>query len=333
MAILTPLTFDEIERCARTFGITPTKATGVLAGSVNTNFDIVDGHGARWFLRVYEEQDIAGATRDARLLGRLAASGVRTPSPRERVDGAGFVGTFRGKAICLFPYVVGVHRCQASVAPPDVHAVGSALAAMHRVGEGFDVSEGLTVASRFSLDALVQRLTSLDERSLTREIRRAREQLLARLDELSKFVPASRPLPLVHGDLFRDNVLFDEDGRPTLLDFESASIGFAAYDLAVTILAWTFGDHLDASLVSSLVAGYERTRPLGRDEIADLPSFAAMACVRFATTRITDYELRPRGSGAYKDYRRWLSRLEAVDRSFGLRGADLDSTLRDIWPK
>jgi homoserine kinase type II len=38
-----------------------------------------------------------------------------------------------------------------------------------------------------------------------------------------------------------------------------------------------------------------------------------MVALRFTVTRITDYELRPRGSVVYKDYRRFLARLLAIE--------------------
>ena len=46
-----------------------------------------------------------------------------------------------------------------------------------------------------------------------------------------------------------------------------------------------------------------------------------MAALRFAVTRITDYELRPRGVVAFKDYRRFLRRLDAVEE-WGREGWD-----------
>ncbi|MBL8741951.1 MAG: phosphotransferase, partial [Myxococcales bacterium] len=120
MAILTALGPNEIERVARDFGVDVVDAEGVLAGSVNTSFRVVDGDGRRFWLRVYEEQDHTGALREARLLARLAASGVATPAPiafREEAGGAGerrYVATVRDKPVCLFPFVEGNHRCQAS---------------------------------------------------------------------------------------------------------------------------------------------------------------------------------------------------------------------------
>jgi homoserine kinase type II len=318
MAILTALRPDEIQRVTAAFGVDTVEAKGVLAGSVNTSFLVVDGGRRRFWLRVYEEQDHTGASREARLLSRLAAAGVSTPAPlplaSQRETGEGerrFVATVRDKPACLFPFVEGKHRCQASVTRADVEAVGAALGRVHRVGESFEASEGLTGASRFSFADLRDRLEKLPK-DLAPDVQDASRLLAARVDEL-----ASRPLtssvPLVHGDLFRDNVLFTESGV-TLLDFESAAIGSAAFDLMVTLLAWCFGDELNHDLCRALIAGYQAVRPLPPTEIADLYDQGRVACVRFATTRITDYELRPRGLGMFKNYRRFLDRLAVIER-------------------
>jgi homoserine kinase type II len=89
--------------------------------------------------------------------------------------------------------------------------------------------------------------------------------------------------------------------------------------LMVTVLAWCFGDRLDLALARAMLSGYARVRPLADDEAADLHAEGSFAALRFAVTRITDFELRPRGSGVYKDYRRFLARAAALD-ALGARG-------------
>src|SRR6185295_5470818 len=80
------------------------------------------------------------------------------------------------------------------------------------------------------------------------------------------------PLGLIHGDLFIDNVLFhaapgaapdpaQASTLTALLDFELASWGRLAYDLAVTLLAFAFGrDDFRPELVRAMLAGYASVR-------------------------------------------------------------------------
>ena len=43
---------------------------------------------------------------------------------------------------------------------------------------------------------------------------------------------------LIHADLFRDNVLFENENISGLLAFHHASIGYCIYDLAVIAIDW-----------------------------------------------------------------------------------------------
>ena len=131
---------------------------------------------------------------------------------------------------------------------------------------------------------------------------------------------AGVPEGVIHGDLFRDNVLWRAtegegyDEIAALLDFESASDGRFVYDLAVTVLAWSMGDELDVDLATAIVRGYERGRPLEEIERRAFRAELAIAALRFTTTRITDYAMRS-GGGArvIKDWRRFYRRFQAVE--------------------
>jgi homoserine kinase type II len=128
---------------------------------------------------------------------------------------------------------------------------------------------------------------------------------------------------VIHSDLFRDNVLWTRQGELlALLDFESACDGAFAYDVMMTIAAWCFGSSYDLELVRAFLGGYQAVRPLDRDEVAALRVEGAVACLRIATTRITDFSLRAEpGKPPVRDYRRFLTRLSALE------GGDLDACL------
>lgn len=316
MAVLTQLGDDELRALAAHYGVALRSARGVLAGSVNTNHELVGLDGRRWFLRLYEEQGVEGARRECALVRRLATAGLPTPAPSPSLDGGGPVATWNGKAAALYPFVEGEHLCQARVQPEHTAAVGAALARIHSLGERFSPAERseLTAPSRFSGQALLARLVAVLDGPAPPEVHADAATILTRLEALSAKPDTAPELPVVHGDLFRDNVLFDASGAiVALLDFESASRGTASFDVAVTLLAWCFGSELELDLVAGFFRGYAGVRALRPRELAALPRGLELACLRFATTRITDYELRPAGLGVRKDYRRWLARLAALD--------------------
>jgi homoserine kinase type II len=313
MALLTPVSLADARRVGALYGLNVTDARPLLAGSVNTNIQLALAGGGHAFLRVYEEQGHEGAAADARLLAHLAARGVVTPEPIPlRGDpGGGFLAEHAGKPVALFPWVEGEILCQARVTPAAAAQVGAALARIHLAGASFAAPK----ASRFGAAQLAARIASLRAMALAPDLAATVERLALRLDRHASRGPAAGApgLGLVHGDLFRDNVLWREGTIAALLDFESASLESYPFDLMVTILAWCFGDRLDPALARALAQGYASVRPVPEAEADRLHAEGSYAALRFAITRITDFELRPQGSGVRKDYRRFLARADALD--------------------
>jgi homoserine kinase type II len=312
MAVLTNVTDDDVRRVLSAYGAGATAALrrveGIAGGSVNSNFALQLESG-RLFLRLYEERDRTGAEGETAMLDRLARAGVPTPAPLRRVDGA-FVSVVRGKPAAIFPWRDGRMRCQKGVTPDDARQVGEALARVHLAG-----ADEVCDAGRFRLTDLVGRLDRV-EASGDARFAAVAPRLRAALAQVHAERDPSLTRGLTHGDLFRDNVVWDSDGGiAALLDFESACEGTYAYDLMVTVLAWCVGDDLEASLAAPMIAGYERVRPLAPGEKRALGVEARFAALRFTVTRITDYAMRPEGPGPriVKDWSRFMKRFETLE--------------------
>ncbi|HEX3346176.1 MAG TPA: homoserine kinase [Polyangiaceae bacterium] len=315
MAVLTAIDERDAKALLEDYGRGPLRGLeGIAGGSVNSNFALATD-GGRLFLRLYEEQDLAGAHRETAMLERLAAAGVPTPPPVRRRDGA-FVSVVRGKPAALFPWRDGAMRCQAGVTPEDTRRVGAALARVHLAGAAEVAPEG-----RFGLAELAQRLERIAASADSRFAPLV-PSLRASLDRVQSARDTDLPRGLMHGDLFRDNVLWSPDGQvAALLDFESACAGTYAYDLMVTVLSWCFGDELDPRLASALREGYEAVRPLGEAERNSLWAEGSFAALRFTVTRITDYAMRTGAAGprVVKDWSRFMKRFQRL-QALGVAG-------------
>ena len=299
----------DAETLLRAYGRGPLRGLeGIAGGSVNSNFALETEQGTV-FLRLYEEQDRGGAERETAMLERLAAARVPTPPPVRRLDG-GLVSVVRGKPAALFPWCEGTMRCQVGVTPEDTRRVGEALARVHLAGAG-----EAAVAGRFGYVELVRRL---DRVAASADPRFAPlvPSLRASLDRVHAARTTGLTQGLIHGDLFRDNVLWETGGEiAALLDFESACAGTYAYDLMVTALSWCFGDDLDPQLATAMCRGYDRVRPLGEAEKRGLWAEGSLAALRFTITRITDYAMRTGAAGprVMKDWSRFMKRFEKLE--------------------
>lgn len=308
MALLTPLSLDEARELGRAYGVDLLTLEPLELGSVNSNFRARTRDGRLLFARLYEEQGAAGAAAEVALLAGLARAGVPVP---EALPLDGPLPSHGGKPFVVFPWIDGEIRCLRGVRAEDAHAVGRALALVHLASNGV----GRLGPGRFRPEDMLSRLERVEREgarpSLAPELARIRA-LYARL--VTARDPAL-PVGVVHGDLFRDNVLFANGGGiAALLDFESAFHGPLVYDLLVTISAWCFRDGFELDLARAMVEGYEGARPLAPAERRALRVEGALGCLRFAVSRITDFELRtPAGGVPGRDYRRFLARLEAIE--------------------
>ncbi len=309
MAVLTSVAEADVRPLLTAHGLGALGAIeGIAGGSVNSNFAI-ECAGGRLFLRLYEERDLAGARRETAMLERLALAGVPTPSPLRRLDGA-FVSVVCGKPAALFPWRGGTMRCQAGVTAEDARRVGEALARVHLAG-----AKESSELGRFRFADLLGRLDAI---AASGDVRFGPlvPGLRASLERVHAARDLDLPRGLVHGDLFRDNVLWnDRNEIEALLDFESACEGTYAYDLMVTVLSWCVADVLQPVLAGSLRAGYESVRALSPAEKRGLYAEGRFAALRFTITRITDYAMRTDTQGArvVKDWRRFFNRFEMLE--------------------
>lgn len=309
MALLTEFPLAEVQRVALDFDVKVSSVEPLAAGSVNSNFKVVTESGALLFARVYEEQQERGAIGELTAVTELAALGVPTPAPLKTRRG-GYVGTYQGKPVSFYPWTPGRGLRQREVTPDIARQLGRELAGLHLASDRLSNIP----AGRFDADAVARRLDFIDQsgdtfRAAVALIRSKQEMYLSKLSRLGAL-----PEGIIHGDLFRDNALVDDGKLVALIDFESASLGTFVYDLMVCAHAWCFANAYDEQLVRGLFAGYLERRPLSELEAGGLIAQGALAALRFATTRITDFSMRTApGQVPGRDYRRFLTRLEFLE--------------------
>jgi homoserine kinase type II len=318
MGTFRTLTAADVVEVLAGYGLTGYRRhRAIAAGTINTNVAI-ELDGGVYFLRVNEGKARADVEREAAVVEHLTARGIPTPPLLRAGSGEPWL-TWRGLHLSLFPWRPGRVLTRPEVGPAHARQAGAALAALHLAGEDFpDHRPG-----RYEPDEIARRFTVIAAAG-DPTLAGAVAELGPALDRLARARRPELPLGLIHGDLFIDNVLYDGDALVALLDFEQASWGRLAYDLAVSLLAFGFGaDDFRPEVTRAFLEGYvQRRTPTAeeRDGFADELRFAAC---RFAVTRITDvYMRRNAGAPPGKDFRRYLQRLRAVDRH-AVAGSDL----------
>ncbi len=101
---------------------------------------------------------------------------------------------------------------------------------------------------------------------------------------------ADLPTAVVHADLFRDNVLFDQARVSGLIDFYYACHDYLLFDLAIICNDWAFDDaeHYCPAQWQAFMNAYVRRRTPDEAERAAWPAMLRAAALRFWASRLID---------------------------------------------
>jgi homoserine kinase type II len=117
---------------------------------------------------------------------------------------------------------------------------------------------------------------------------------------------AHRALPrgAIHGDLFRDNVMFEQGELTGFFDFYFAGVDSWLYDIAVSLNDWCIDlatGAPDAPRARALLDAYGAIRPLSAAERQLLPAMLRAGALRFWISRLWDFHL-PREAALLKPH-------------------------------
>jgi homoserine kinase type II len=244
---------------------------GIAAGMQNSNYFVTTASG-RFVLTLFERIDTAALDFYLALQDGLARSGI--PSPRPLADGEGLRWRqLAGKPAALLTCLPGA----ALESPGAEHcrAVGDLLARLHLAAATVPnpLANPCGAAWRQAVGETLLPLLAPDERELL-----ADELAFQATQDYSAL-----PRGIIHADLFRDNVLWDADGRLSgVLDFYFAGEDALLFDLAVVANDWCADD----AALAALIAGYAAQRPLSAAERAAWPAMRRAAALRFWLLRL-----------------------------------------------
>ena len=240
-------------------------------GIENSNYfvrTISKGMPCEWVLTILEQAPNAGAV-FAPLLDLCFEAGL--PVARVRRNATGHLqDALHGKPLLLTPRLPGSHPQQTSAA--QVAALGSAIAKLHLTTRNPHFATPNHPRDEDWLRRTAQSVCGQVTADAAQLLERSRRRVASLLHSLGT---AALPAGIIHGDLFRDNVLFDGDRLTGLLDFHHASRGWLIYDLAVAANDWCSESDgtLDEGKANALLATYHRHRPLTRGRNRAFPRF------------------------------------------------------------
>lgn len=272
MSVFTPVSRDELECFLEGFGLGRLiDYSGIDGGTENSNFFVATEQG-EYVLTLIERGPVADLPFLVNLLDRLHQAGL--PVPYAIADRQGHtLHQLNQRPALLQPRLRGRHVEHADAS--HCHALGQVLARLHGATNDIELRRPSDRGLKW-ITVETQALLKYSEA----DVRQLLQSMLPVLERWQQARPAL-PEAVLHGDLFRDNVMFDGHHLTGIIDFYNAFNGWALYDVAICVNDWCLAEEggLDERRAEALLAGYASQRrftPLEAEHWTDLLRVAAL---------------------------------------------------------
>ena len=304
MAVFSKISHSELEDFLKNYKLGNLLGfEGIQAGIENTNYFIFMSSG-KYVLTIFEKLSLTEAQFYLEFMLFLSSRKTLCPMPIISTSDQ-VIRILKGKPATLVTALEGITIEQPT--SENCYQVGQALAQTH-----LDSTEFLNVKPncrgfewcKTTSSQILRFMSEGQKKLLSSEIEK---QTIFRESSIFKILPTA----MVHGDLFKDNVLFRRDftrestgdkqhsGKKYqlsgLIDFYFAGTDVLCYDLAVTLNDWaistddkTFGN-FKKKYFDKMVSGYESIRKLTPEEKKALPMMLRGAALRFWISRLFDW--------------------------------------------
>ena len=252
---------------------------GISSGVTNSNYLIQMAH-SNYILTIFEHNNIEELPFYIDLMTYLAKENFLCPRPIENKNGQA-LGLLKEKPALMVSFLDGKEKAIRS--PKSCYLVGQYLAKLHLTANNFPQlnknTRGLDWVSDMYLN-LKKYLSLEDQGILELEINYHKEMDKVELPE-----------GIIHGDLFKDNVLFLNDKVSGFIDFYYACNEKFIYDIAIAINDWCIDQdgQINKSMFLEFIKGYRSERKLTDNEQEYLNVALRLAALRFWLSRLEDF--------------------------------------------
>lgn len=290
MAVITRLTHSAVESILEDYEVgVLLHLTPITQGIENTNYFVETSKdsdnevkSSEFVLTVIEDNRLDQREIMFRTLVACTDCGLPVAPVVKTKDGTS-LSKFREKAIMLSVRLKG--RNVTAPASEQCRAIGRFLSRMHHATDDLDAKSFRYVRDAEWIQETAESVISFlsaEDRVLMQTAVQTVCAMLSRGDV------QSLPQGVIHGDLFRDNALFNRFGLTGVVDFHHAAYGFRIYDVAVAINDWCrSGDALEQRRTIELLRAYNRIRPFESEEYWFFSSFLLYAALAFWLSRLS----------------------------------------------
>jgi len=286
MSVFTPLNEQDIRHFLSGFDVGDLiRFEGIDGGSENTNYFVDtrrdDGKELSFVLTLVE-RPVEDLPFFIRLLDCLHQANLPVPYALEDRDGVS-LHEIKNRPTLLQPRLPGKHPERPSAG--QCTALGHFVAQLHTASSSPELQRKNDRGPDWTLNNAARLLTTTWQNDAV--------WLIPAFTQLRHWFDLAPALPqtVIHGDLFRDNVMFLDNTLSGVIDFYNAATGWTLMELAICVNDWCV-DISDSGTFSinktrsrALLNAYEAHRPLDADENLSWPHVLQLAALRFWVSR------------------------------------------------
>ena len=252
---------------------------GISSGVTNSNYLIFMPQ-SNYILTIFEHNSIEELPFYVDLMTYLAKENFLSPRPIKDDSGQA-LGILKEKPALMVSFLDGTEITIRD--SKSCYSVGKYLAKFHLVTNNFPQSNknnrGLSWMSDMYL-SLKKYLSLEDQKIIELEI-----------NYHKKLIKVELPEGIIHGDLFRDNVLFLNDKVSGFIDFYYACNDKFIYDIAIAINDWCIHEDgkINKLMYLEFIKGYQSERELTDNEQKYFNAALRLAALRFWLSRLDDF--------------------------------------------
>ena len=251
---------------------------GIKSGITNTNYFLMTVHD-RFVLTLFEKNTIEDLPYFVDLMSHLATHSFLCPKPILKKNGTA-LSILKNKPALIVTCLKGKE-----VTNPEVNhckAVGKSLAELHVKSANFVAQHQNTR----DLSWIKKTAETLFNELPQDESKLLREEILYQEKQNYKL-----PKSTIHGDLFKDNVLFLNNEVSGFIDFYYACTDYLILDVAIAVNDWCVNSDgsFDESRLNAFLDAYKKIRSFNDNEDRAWNDLLRLASLRFWVSRLNDF--------------------------------------------
>lgn len=278
MATYTHLTQNDIQQIADNYNLKVTQFEPINGGNGNSSFKLTTQRG-KYVLTVCDDKTFD----EVSVMGKLLLLLQQNNFPCTRVipsQNKDLITLYTDKPVMLKRYIEG--RVFEYLRPEMLVQLGAETARLHQIPAPDYLPTDHPYGRAHFAQVIGLNIDVKYEFWLKKQI-----------DELEQKIPPNLPRALIHGDLFFDNLLFEETKFNAIIDFEEACNYYMVFELGMAIVG-SCVDH-DSSInlekACALLKGYQQIRPLEQREKETLQMFVQYAAIATSYWRFDKYNI------------------------------------------